>query len=189
MLITRKDRNVYTTSIKMVNQEVKKQNPKETAEMGLTLAKIDIMISEIDTIRTEPFNQRELYKLIENNEDGNPMSNGAEWRARTMKLIKETFHEILFSSNIPETYSKHEKMLKNVLKENKWTEKMEFVAVGWIETDSQNTWAKSKLTKRSGSNIEARMEIFETKTKIASKCQENTELGKSQNLLGNNLEG
>ena len=190
MLITRKIRDVYTSNIKMTNQEIKSQNPMETAKMGMILTKIDIMIAEIDTIRAEPFNQKELYKIIENNEEGNPMSNGAEWRARTMKIIRETFYEIICSSNIPENYKKHEKMLKNVIKENRWTEKMEFVAVGWVETDNQHTWTKSKMTKRSGSNFEARMEIFETKTKVAIKCQENTQLGKYvyKNLLECKLE-
>ena len=123
MLITEKEKEVYTSCIKLTNQEINNQNPIDTVEMGLTLTKIDILIEEIDTVRDDPINQNDLYNIIERGDEGNPMQNGAAWRARVMKLTKDLFREILQSSRIPENYLKHKKVLQNIIKENKWTER------------------------------------------------------------------
>ena len=178
MIITEKTNGVYTSSIKMLNQEINNQNPMETIEMGITLTKIDIYTSEIETIKEEPINQNELYKLIEEGENGNPMQNGAMWRARVMKLTRDVYHEIIQSSKIPETYKSHKKLLQNILKENKWTENMEFITIGWVETNKKHTWVNSKMTKRSENNFGAKLEIFKTKTTIAKKCRMKTNLSK-----------
>ena len=178
MIITEKDKEVYSSSIKMLNQEINEQNPIDTIEMGLVLTKIDIFIEEIQTVRENPINQNELYEIIERGTEGNPMRNNADWRARVMKLTRDVFNEIIQASKIPETYRKHKKMLKNIIKENKWTERMEFVAIGWVESNDKHTWVNCKMTKRSGSNCEARMEILKTKTKIANKCKMKTNLSK-----------
>ena len=178
MIITEKNNNVYTSSIKLLNQELENQNPIDTIEMGLILTKIDIHIEEIETIRADAIDQNDLYKLLEEGGEGNPMRNGAIWRARVMKLTKDILNEILQSSKIPAAYQKHKKVLENIIKENKWTETMEFIAVGWVETNERNTWVHSKLTKRTGGNIEARMQIFKTKTMIANKCKKKTQLSK-----------
>ena len=178
MIITEENNGIYKSCIKLVNQEVNNQNPIDTIDMAITLTKIDIYIEEINTIRDVPTNQNELYKLLENGNEGNPMQNGAIWRARVMKLTKDLFNEIIQSSKIPETYGKHKKVLKNIIKENKWTESMEFISVGWVETNSQNSWVHSKMTKRAGCNFEAKLEIFQTKTKIAKKCVKETKMSK-----------
>ena len=178
MIITDEEKGVYTSCIKLTNQEVKNQNPIDTIEMGMTLTKIDIYIEEIKTVRDAPTNQNEIYKIIENGEEGNPMQNGAIWRARVMKLTKDIFNEIIQSSKIPENYEKHKKMLQNIIKENKWTERMEFVAVGWVETDEQNVWVHSKMAKQAGCNLNAKLEIFQTKTMIAKRCKKKTKMSK-----------
>ena len=178
MIITEEEKGVYTSSIKMLNQEVDEHNPVDTIEMGLILTKIDIYIEEIQTVREDPINQNDLYKIIENGEEGNPMRNGAAWRARVMKLVKDVFSEIIQSSKIPKTFLKHRKLLMNIIKENKWTEMMEFVAVGWVETNDKHTWVHCKMTKRIGGNFEARMQIFKTKTTIANRCKKITQLSK-----------
>ena len=178
MIITDKNKEVYTSCIKLTNQEINNQNPIDTIEMGLTLTKIDIYIEEIETVREDPINQNDLYKIIESGSEGNPMQNGAGWRARVMKLTKDIFYEIIQSSKIPENYQKHKKLLRNIIKENKWTEKLEFIAVGWVETDNQHAWVHSKMTKRTGFNYDAKMEIFQTKTRITNECKRKTNLGK-----------
>ena len=185
MLITEKEKEVYTSCIKLTNQEINNQNPIDTVEMGLTLTKIDILIEEIDTVRDDPINQNDLYNIIERGDEGNPMQNGAAWRARVMKLTKDLFREILQSSRIPENYLKHKKVLQNIIKENKWTEKMEFIAIGWVESNDQHVWVHSKMTKRVGFNWEAKMEIFQTKTRIANECKKRTKLGKKIYLFKN----
>ena len=179
MLITEENNGVYASSIKLMNNELENQNPIDTIEMGLTLTKIDILVEEIQTVREEPINQNDLYKLIEEGDKGNPMQNGAMWRARVMKLTKDVFYEIMHSSKIPETYKQHSRMLQNVIKENKWTESMEFVAVGWVETNEKYAWVCNKMTKRMGGNFEARMEIFKTKTKVLNECKKKTKLSKN----------
>ena len=178
MIITEVNNGVYKSCIKLVNQEVNNQNPIDTIDMGITLTKIDIYVEEISTVRDVPTNQNELYKILENGDEGNPMQNGAIWRARVMKLTKDLFNEIIQSSKIPETYMKHRKVLKNIIKENKWTESMEFISVGWVETNNQNSWVHSKMTKRAGCNFEAKLEIFQTKTTIAKKCKKETKMSK-----------
>ena len=178
MIITEVNNGVYTSSIKLLNQELKNQNPIDTIEMGITLTRIDILIEETPTVKEDPINQNELYRLIEEGDKGNPMRNGAAWRARVMKLTKDIFNEIMQSSKIPETYKQHSKLLQNIIKENKWTEAMEFVTVGWVETNDKNAWVNCKMTKRMGGNFEARMKIFQTKMKIAKECKRKTKLSK-----------
>ena len=183
MLITEKINDVYVSSIKFLNQEIDNQNPIDTAEMGIILTKIDIMLEEVFTVKEDPINQNELYRILHENDVGNPMRNGAMWRARVMKLTRNIFEEIMQSSKIPETYENHRKLLENIIKENKWTEEMEFITVGWIETNDKYTWANCKMTKRIGNNLEARMEIFKTKTMIAKECKKKTQLSKSESFI------
>ena len=177
MLITANNEGIYEASITMLNKEVANYNPVDIAKMGIALTRIDIMATEISTVREEIFDLNDIYKILEGNNVGNPMRNGANWRARVMTVMKEILGSILQSSNITETYMKHYKVIHNFISENTWTENQEMITIGWVETNRTNTIVKCQMTKRCGHDFNLRMKIFETKKRITRKCKENNDIG------------
>ena len=187
MIITREKSGIYDTNIKMRNNEVEGMNPIDVAKMVINLARLDIMIEEIETIREDRYDMNEIYQILKNNTEGNPMRNGPRWRARVMSMMKEIFGQIMQTSKLPDMYITHQKVIENFIKENKWTEEQEMVIIGWVETTKEYTWARCKMTKRQGQNFKLRMEIFEMQKALSVRGKKDAQIGKKINLLYKNI--
>ena len=168
ILCTLKD-GIYRGNIMVLNKELKGREVVSLVQMALNLAKIDILLDEVKVAKTEVKDHQQIYKLLED-ENGNLLLNGGLWKGRALETVKTTFQTILYARNIAETYEQHEKMLKNVLEKCKWSERLEFVSIGWVENFDKTIKINVKLTKRSTDFIEQRLEIFETRTKILKNC-------------------
>ena len=178
MIITEENEKIYTANIVMRSKEVGGTNPLETIKMLINLMRLDIMICEIQTIREDRYDMNKLYNLILEENAGNPMRNGPKWRARVMMLMKEIFMQIIQSSNIPDLYNTHHKIIEKFIKENRWTEDQEMIGIGWVETTKDKICAYGKMVKRQGSDIKLRMEIFETQKRLSIKGKEDAGIGK-----------
>ena len=88
MFLTSKNDGIYNSNIHVQNREIEEREVTELVRMGIILTKIDIMVQEISTIRTDCTDQAQMYKILENKENGNIMMCGAIWRSRAMKTIK-----------------------------------------------------------------------------------------------------
>ena len=141
------------------------------------MAKVDIILSEVSTIRTTVKDFAQMYKLIENLEAGNLVLNGSIWKSKVFTTVKEVFMTVLQSSKIPETYDLHQKILDNFIRMNKWSEGQEHIGCGWVEDFDKHVRVKIKFTKRNQKYLEQRLKIFKTKAKIVSKCSINNTKG------------
>ena len=178
MIICTLNDGIYCGSLMIMSKEIDGREVVELVQMGMTLAKIDILLDEVKVAKTEVKDFQQMYQLLED-KNGNIMLNGGVWRGRAIETIKRTFHTILQAGSITETYDQHKKMLINFLEMNKWPEKLEFISVGWVENYDKGIKINVKLTKRNADFIEQRLEIFKTKARIIKECKENTKLGKT----------
>ena len=178
MLICTLEDGKYEGSILLLNKEIEDRSVEDIVKMIITLAKVDIILAEVGTIRTEVKDYAQMYKLLENLEMGNILLNGARWKSRTFVVINEVFTNILQAGKLPENFDLHQKVLDNFIKMNKWTEGQEHIGCGWIESYDKHVRAKVKLTKRNQNFINQRMEIFKTKTELVKHCQEREKTGK-----------
>ena len=181
MLLCQLKNGIYEGSIMVQNKEINGKEVEEMVQMATNLAKIDICLSEIQTMKVEVKDMAQMYKILE--EKGNTMLNGAVWRGRTMETMRNIFNTILQAGIITDEYENHEKVIKNFLQKNKWNEKMEFVSIGWIEGYEGKIKINFKMTKRNTDFIKQRVEIFNTKAKIIKEYKEKTKSGKPNRLL------
>ena len=183
MILTEEKGGLYVANMRMLNREIEGMNPVDVAKMMINLTRLDIMIEEIKTVREDRYDMNEVYRMLNNNEEGNPMRHGARWRARVMMVVKEIFNRILHAGNVTDMYNNHRRVIENFIKENRWTEDQELIGIGWVETTTNYTYARSKLTKRQGQNFHLRLEIFETKKQLIQKVRKDAEIGKKINLF------
>ena len=168
---------IYEGCILVQNREIEDRQVTELIQMGLTLTKIDIMIHEIRTVRSDLVDHAQMYKILEETDAGNIMKNGTVWRSRAMKTLQVTFMEVMQASKILEAYENHCTVLNNFIIMNQKNENQEYVGIGWVETFEKCVKIKTKLTKKDCNHIQQRIEIFQTKTKILKECKESEHLG------------
>ena len=178
MLICSVNEGIYEGSVLLVNKEIEDRNVEDVIKMTITLAKVDIILAEVGTIRTEVADYAQVYKLIENTEAGNILLNGSTWKSKTFLTIKEVFMTIMQSGKLPETYDCHQKVLNNFVRMSKWADGQEHIGCAWVESYDKHVRVKIKLTKRSQEFLEQRLNIFRTKTELVTKCKENDKIGK-----------
>ena len=70
MLICTLSEGIYEGSILLVSKEVEDRTVEDIIKMVITMAKVDIILSEVGTIRTTVKDYAQMYKLIENLEAG-----------------------------------------------------------------------------------------------------------------------
>ena len=177
MLICTLSEGIYEGSILLVSKEVEDRTAEDIIKMVITMAKVDIILSEVGTIRTTVKDHAQVYKIIENLEAGNIVLNGSLWKSRAFMTMKEVFMTVLQSSKIPEMYDLHQKVLENFVRMCKWSDNQEHIGCGWIEDFSKHVRVKIKFTKRSQKYLEQRLKIFKTKARIVKKCSENNTEG------------
>ena len=180
MLICTLSEGIYEGSILLVSKEVEDRTVEDIIKMVITMAKVDIILSEVGTIRTTVKDYAQMYKLIENLEAGNLVLNGSIWKSKVFITIKEVYMTVLQSSKIPETYDLHKKALDNFVRMNKWSEGQEHIGCGWVEDFNKHIRVKIKFTKRSQEYLEQRLTIFKTKAKIVKECSKNNTNGKKK---------
>ena len=173
MLLCQLKDGIYEGSIMVQNKEINGIEVEGIIQMVTNLAKIDVCLNEIQTMKVEVKDLAQMYKLLEE-ERGSMMLNGAIWRGRTMETIRKIFNTIIQASSITDAYENHEKVIKSFLRKIKWSEKMEFISVGWVEGYDGKIKVNFKMTKRNTDFIKQRIELFNVKTKIANKYKENT---------------
>ena len=172
MITCTENDGIYEGCLIVQNREIEDRSVTELIQMGITLMKIDIMIHEIKTIRSDCLDQAQMYKILEDSENGNIMKCGAEWRSRAMKTLKLVFLEVVQGSKIIEMYEMHQKVLENFIKMNQKNENQEYIGIGWVEATERNIKIKSKVTKKDCNHIAQRVEIYQTKTRILKECKE-----------------
>ena len=177
MLICTLSEGIYEGSILLVGKEIEDRDAEEIIKMVITMAKVDIILNEVGTVRIQVKDHAQVYKLIENLEAGNPLLNGSTWRSRVFTTVKETFMTVLQSSKIPETYDLHHKVLDNFVRMNKWCEGQEHIGCGWVENCEKHVRVRIKFTKRRQEFLPQRMKIFKTKMEIIKKCEDNEKIG------------
>ena len=177
MFITSKSEGIYNSNIHVQNREIEEREVIELVQMGLTLTKIDIMIHEISTIRTDCTDQAQMYKILEDEENGNIMMCGAIWRSRAIKTIKTVLLDIVQGGKMIEAYESHQNVLKNFIKMNQKNEGQEYIGLGWVESQEKNISIRTKITKKDCNHIAQRVEIYQTKAKILKECKENKFMG------------
>ena len=180
MLICTLSEGIYEGSILLVSKEVEDRTVEDIIKMVITMAKVDIILSEVGTIRTTVKDYAQMYKLIENLEAGNLVLNGSIWKSKVFITIKEVYMTVLQSSKIPETYDLHKKALDNFVRMNKWSEGQEHIGCGWVEDFNKHVRVKIKFTKRNQKYLEQRLTIFKTKAKIVKECSKNNTNGKKK---------
>ena len=178
MFLTSKSNGIYNSNIHVQNREIEDRDVTDLVKMGIVLTKIDIMSQEIKTIRTECTDQAQMYKILEDKNNGNIMMCGAVWRSRVMKTIKTILLEIVQGGKMLETYENHQDVLENFIKMNQKNESQEYIGIGWVESQEKNVTIRTKLTKKDCNHIEQRVEIYQTKAKILRECKENKFMGK-----------
>ena len=183
MLICTLSEGIYEGSILLIGKEIEDRTVEDIIKMVITMAKVDIILNEVGTVRIEVKDHAQVYKLIENLEAGNLLLNGSAWRSRAFVTVKETFMTILQSSRIPEMYDLHCRVLDNFIRMNKWSENQEHIGCGWVEDFDKHVRVKIQFTKRKQEFLPQRMKIFKTKMDIVRKCNENREIGKKLYLL------
>ena len=183
MLICTLSDGIYEGSILLVSKEVEDRTVEDIIKMVITMAKVDIILSEVGIIRTTVKDYAQMYKLIENLEAGNLVLNGSIWKSRVFATMKEVFMTVLQSSKIPEMYDLHQKALDNFVRMNKWSEGQEHIGCGWVEDFNKHVRVKIKFTKRNQKYLEQRLKIFKTKAKIVSECSKNNTIGKENYFI------
>ena len=178
MLICTLSEGIYEGSILLIGKEIENRSVEDIIKMVITMAKVDIILSEVGTVRIEVKDHAQVYKLVENIEAGNLLLNGSTWRSRVFVTVKETFMTILQSGRIPETYDLHQKVLDNFVRMNKWSENQEHIGCGWVEDFDKHVRVRIQFTKRKQEFLPQRMKIFKTKMDIVKKCKKNNEIGK-----------
>ena len=177
MFLTSENNGIYNSNIYVQNREIEDREVTDLVQMGIVLTKIDIMIQEISTIRSDCTDQAQMYKLLEDKDSGNIMLCGAIWRSRAMKTIKTILLEIVQGGKMLEIYENHKNVLENFIKMNQKNEQQEYIGIGWVESQEKSIQIRTKLTKKDCNHIEQRVEIYQTKTKILRECKENKSLG------------
>ena len=178
MILSREQNGIYEGSIMLTSEkEIDGKEPIEIVRMVTKLAKIDIVLNEVIAAKANVQDYAQMYKILEEKE-GNIMMSGNVWRGRTIETVRMIFNTIVQSGNITEAYSTHEEVLNNFLENTAWSEKMDFISIGWIENYEGKVKVKFKMTKRNSDFIDQRLEIFKTKTKLVTKCKETNNLGK-----------
>ena len=178
MILCRERNGIYEGSVMLMSEkEIDGKEPMEIVRMITNLARIDIVLEEIVTARTEVQDYAQMYKILEE-KDGNIMMSGSIWRGRAVETVQMIFNTIVQSGNITETYDTHEEVLNNFLENTRWNEKMDFISIGWIENYEGKVKVKFKMTKRNSDFIEQRLELFKTKAKLVTKYKETSNLGK-----------
>ena len=177
MIICNVTNGIYEGSLSVTNKEIENRDVMEVIQMGICLAKIDVMLEETMGIRTSTSDQAMMYKLLED-QNNNIMENGGMWRGRALETIRNILMNILQASKIIETFDMHQKVLENFLKMNGKKEGLEFVVISWVESFEKQAKIRIKMTKRSCQYIPQRLEIFKTKMQIVKNCKENEYLGK-----------
>lgn len=177
MILCDVNNGIYEGSILVQNNEIEEREVTEIVKMGLVLTKVDIMLHEIVTIRSDCVDHAQMYKILEDNKNGNIMKCGTIWRSRAMKTLKIVFLEVVQASRILEVYEAHQNVLTNFIEMNQKNENQEHVGVGWIETFDKHIKIRTKMTKKDCNHIAQRVEIFQTKTKILKNCEEIKHLG------------
>lgn len=185
MLICSKKNGIYEGVINVQNNEIESKDVTEMIKMGITLMKIDIMISEIRTVRAEVKDYAQMYKILEDETNGNIMRAGEIWRGKAMKTVEHTFMSVMQASKIVNEYEMHEKMLTNFVRMNQKNEGQEFMSLGWVESSDKQIEIKMKMTRRDCEHIQQRIEICQTKVQILRKCNENETIGTNLDLLMN----
>lgn len=178
MLLCELKNGIYEGTIKVQNNEVEERNVQNIIKMGIVLMKIDIMIVEVRTVRLEVKDHAQMYKLLEDMENGNIMRCGDIWRGRAMNTIEHIFMNIIQASKILEMYDMHEKVLTNFVQMNQKNEGQEHMSLGWIETFDKHIEVRIKMTKRDCNHIQQRIEICRTKVQILENLNENEKIGK-----------
>ena len=178
MLICTINEGVYEGSVLLLNKEIEDKSVEDVAKMAITLAKVDIILAEVRTIRSVVADYAQIYNLLENIEAGNILLNGSTWKSKAFATIKEVFMTIMQSGKLLETYYSHQKVLDNFVRMSKWTDGQEHIGCSWVESYDKHVRVKVKLTKRDQKHLEQRLNIFKTKTELVTKCNENNELGK-----------
>ena len=177
MLICTLSNGIYEGSILLIGKEIEDKSVEEVIKMVITMAKVDIILNEVGTVRIQVKDHAQVYKLLENLEAGNLLLNGSTWRSRTFATVKETFMTVLQSSKIPEVYDLHHKVLNNFVRMNKWCEGQEHIGCGWVENCDKHARVRIRLTKRKQEFLPQRMEIFKTKMEVIRRCEENDKIG------------
>lgn len=177
MILCSVENGIYEGSIFVQNGEIEEREVTEIVEMGIVLTKIDIMLHEIVTIRSDCVDHAQIYKILEDKENGNIMKSGTIWRSRAMKTLKIIFHEVIQASRILEMYETHKNVLTNFIEMNQKNENQEHIGIGWIERFDKHIKVKTKMTKKDCHHIDQRVEIFQTKTKILKNCEGTNHLG------------
>ena len=178
MFICNESNGIYESNIQVQNREIEDRDVTELVTMGIVLTKIDIMVHEIKTIRSDCTDYAQMYKVIEDRESGNIMRCGAVWRSRAMKTLKLVLLEIIQGGNMLEAYETHKNVLENFIQMNQKNEKQEYIGIGWAETYDKNVMIRTKITKKDSNHIDQRVEIYQTKTRILKENKENKNLGK-----------
>ena len=187
MIICNLQNGIYEGAILVQNREIEGKEIDEMVQMGLTLMKIDILSSEIKTVRTEVKDFAQMYKLLEKHENGNIMKNGTIWRSRAITTIKEVLLNVLQASKLTDAFDNHRLVLENFILMNAKNEAMEHVGVGWVESFERHIKLRAKLTRRDCNHIQQRIEIFSTKTQILREHKNGTNLGKISLFYKNNI--
>ena len=177
MITCNVDKGIYEGSLLVQNGEIEGREATEMIKMGIVLTKIDIMLHEIVTVRSDCADHAQMYKILEDNKNGNIMKCGTAWRSRAMKTLKLVFLEIVQASKILEVYETHQNVLLNFIQMNQKNENQEYIGIGWIEVYEKHVKIKTKLTKKDCEHIAQRVEIYQTKTKILKNCEEINHLG------------
>lgn len=185
MFICKENDGIYECNIQIQNREIEDREVTDLVQMGIVLTKIDIMIHEIKTIRSDCTDHAQMYKILDDKENGNIMRCGAIWRSRAMKTLKVTFLEIVQGGKMLEVYETHQNMLENFIRMNQKNESQEYIGIGWVEAHEKFVTIKTKLTKKDCNHMTQRVEIYQTKTKILKECKENKNLSKLECLLKN----
>ena len=178
MFICSENNGSYESNLQIQSREIEDRNVTELVEMGLTLTKIDIMLHEIKTIRSECKDHAQMYKILEDKENGNIMRCGAIWRSRAMKTLEVTFLEIVQGGKMLEIYEAHQNVLENFIIMNQKNENQEYIGIGWAESKDKVVTIKTKITKKDCNHMEQRVEIYQTKTRILRECKEGDIIGK-----------
>ena len=177
MLICTLSEGIYNGSILLIGKEIEDRSVEDVIKMVITMAKVDIILAEVGTVRTEVKDHAQIYKLIENLEAGNLLLNGGIWRSRAFATVKETFMTVLQSSRFPDMYDLHHRVLNNFVRMNKWCENQEHIGCGWVENFDKHVRVKIQFTKRKQEFLPQRMKIFKTKLEISKRCNENDTIG------------
>ena len=173
-----KNDGIYEGSVLLVNKEIEDRSVEDVVRMVITLAKVDIILEEVGTIRSVVQDFAQMYKLIEGLDTGNILLNGSTWKSKAFVTIKEVFMTIMQSGKLTETYDNHQKVLDNFVRMSKWTDGQEHIGCGWVESYDKHVRVRIKFTKRSQEFLEQRINIFKTKTELIRKCNDNNKLGK-----------